>query len=90
MEDEEGLIWAAVAAAVTLGASTLVRKALAKGWNARRGVVPGAPGSGDTSWKEAVLYAAASGAAVGLARLVADRALQAARALSGSGPLPPT
>lgn len=87
MDDDEGLIWAAVAAAVTLGASTLVRKALAKGWTARRGVVPGGPGGGDASWKEAVVYAAASGAAVGLARLVADRALHAVKARRA--PLPP-
>jgi hypothetical protein len=86
MDDDEGLIWAAVAAAVTLGASTLVKKALAKGWSSRRGVVPGGPGGAQASWKEAVVYAAASGAAVGLARLVADRALHAAKTRRPSVP----
>lgn len=90
MEDDEGLIWAVVATVASLGASALVRKALAAGWRSRRGEVPVAPGSGDTSWREAVLYAIASGAAMGLARLVADRTLRAVKDRGSVSPTSPT
>ena len=76
MEHDE-LIWAATAAAITLGVTTLVQKALAREWRTRRGVSPAAH---DTSLTEAVMYAVASGAAVGLTRLVADRTLRFAKA----------
>ena len=75
MEDED-LIWAAVSAAVTLGIHTLVQKALAREWRSRRGVNPAGH---DTRLGEAVLYAAASGAAVALTRVVVERLLRSAK-----------
>jgi hypothetical protein len=73
MDEEEGIIWAALTAALGLGVATLARKAMAKSWTKRRGFVPGKPGDGQTTWKDAALFAVATGAVVGLSRLVADR-----------------
>lgn len=76
---EDSLLWGAAATLATLAAGTIARKALTKGWTAKRGAVP-KPGEGDTSWREAALFAVVSGAAVGLARLLADRGIRAAKA----------
>lgn len=85
--DDDDLTWTLIAGAVTLGAAAVAKKLLAKGWAKRRGALPGTPGDGRTSWAEAAVFALASGAAVGLARLVAERGLAAARP---SGPAPAT
>lgn len=76
MHDDDGLIWAAVAAALTIGATTLVQRALARGWASRRGRVPNAWNSSQSPLVEAALYTAASGAAVGVARVVAERSVR--------------
>lgn len=78
MEDDD-LIWTLAASAVTFGAAAVAKKLLSRGWTARRGLVPGAPGDGRTNWGEAVAFAVVSGVVVGLARLVAERGIQAAR-----------
>ena len=80
MDEEDSIVWTVIAGAVALGAAQLAKKALNKGWSTRRGFVPGTPGDGKTSWKEAAVFAVVSGVAVGLARLVADRGVQAVKA----------
>lgn len=79
-------MWAGLTTVVGLGAATLARKLLAKSWSKRRGFVPGNPGDGDTSWKEAALFAVVTGATVGLARLLADRAVYEAKHRADSHP----
>jgi hypothetical protein len=73
MDDDESVIWTGIASAAAVGAGMLARKALAKAWSAKRGVVPDQPGDGTVSWREAAVFAVVSGATVGLARLMADR-----------------
>jgi uncharacterized protein DUF4235 len=55
-------------------AGVAARKALVKGWRATTGVNPPAnPAQPGTQWREAITYALASGAAMGLARMLATR-----------------
>ena len=55
-------------------AGVAARKALVKGWRAATGVNPPAnPAQPGTKWREAIPYALASGAAMGLARMLATR-----------------
>ena len=77
--DDDDKVWAAVATAVGLAAASLARKALSKSWTKRRGVVPNAPGV-ESTLTEAVVFAMVSGVVVSLARLLAQRAVGAARA----------
>ncbi len=79
--DDDSLLWTAVATVVSLGAATMVRKVLEKGWVKQRGFVPG-KGDADqqASWVEAAVFATVSGVAVGMIRMVADRTIQKARA----------
>lgn len=86
MDDDEGIIWAALTAAVTIAAGSLARKLMTKTWSSRRGFVPGAPGDGKTSWREAALFALVSGATVGLSRMLADRIVAEAKRRSSSHP----
>lgn len=87
--DDEGIIWAGVTAAVTVGAGMIARKVLSKTWSKRRGHVPGAPGDGVTTWREAATFALVSGATVGLSRLIADRVIAEAKRRSASHPAEP-
>ena len=84
MDEEEGMLWAGLTTVVGLGVATIARKLLAKSWTKRRGFVPGSPGDGQTTWREAALFAVATGATVGLARLVADRVVDEAKHRAGS------
>jgi hypothetical protein len=63
--------------AVTIGAlaaAMLARKVLTVGWKGITGHEPPSdPRSQDTDWQVAALWAIASGAAVGVARLAAER-----------------
>jgi hypothetical protein len=86
MDDDEGIIWAAVTAAVTIAAGSLARKLMTKTWSSRRGFVPGAPGDGKTTWREAAAFAVISGATVGLSRLIADRVIAEAKRRSSTHP----
>ncbi len=79
MDEDEGILWAGIAAAVGIGVATLARKATAKSWTKRRGFLPGSPGDGQTTWREAALFAAVTGVTVGLSRLAADRLVDEAR-----------
>jgi hypothetical protein len=55
-------------------AGLAARKALVTGWRATTGKNPPAnPAAPGTEWKEAIPYALASGAAMGLARMLATR-----------------
>jgi hypothetical protein len=85
--DEDDLLWTVATGAAALGAATLAKKVLTKGWTARRGKAPGNPAAGDTTWGEAVTWAVLSGVVVGVVRLVAERGVAAAfRARKGSLP----
>lgn len=86
MDDEEGILWAGFTTIITLGAAALARKLMAKTWTKRKGFVPGPPGDGKTTWREAALFAVVSGAAVGLSRLLADRVAQEVKMRSSSHP----
>ncbi len=55
-------------------AGIVTRKALAKGWHAATGNHPPAnPAAPGTEWREAIPFAILSGAAMGLARMLATR-----------------
>lgn len=55
-------------------AAKLARAALKSGWRAlRHDDPPENPAEIDTDWKEAILWSVATGVAVGLARLLAQR-----------------
>ena len=55
-------------------AGIAARKALTKGWSATTGNAPPAnPAAPGTRWREAIPFAIASGAAMGLARMLATR-----------------
>jgi hypothetical protein len=55
-------------------AGLAVRKVLTKGWSAATGHDPPAnPAAPGTEWREAIPFAIASGAAMGLARMLATR-----------------
>ena len=72
-----------------LGAATVAKKALHTGWKATTGKTPPSnPADPDVDIKEAVAWAAVSGALIGLARMAAGR--QAANYYAKStGHLPP-
>ena len=60
------------------GAAFLARKAVTSTWKLATGNEPPAnPEDPDVTWKEAVAWALFSGAAIGLARLVASRQVAA-------------
>lgn len=84
MDEDEGMMWAGITTVVGLGVATLARKAMARTWAKRRGSVPGNPGEDSTSWQEAALFAVLTGAAVGISRLVADRAVVEAKKRTSS------
>ena len=68
--------------AVTLGAvaaAMVARKLLEMGWKGVTGEKPPSdPRSEDTDWQVAALWAIASGAAIGVARLAAERKVTSA------------
>ena len=67
-------MWKLVATGFGVATAVLVRKALTRTWSRRRGgAPPGNPADAETSWREAAVFAALSGLAVGLARLLSDR-----------------
>ena len=72
--DEDDVVSSVVATVVTIGAGLAVKKLVGALWGSWRGVVPG-DADADVSWREAALFAVVSGAVVGAARLVAQRAV---------------
>ncbi len=82
------MLWKVVALASGAAAGAATRAALHAGWRRARGTDPPAnPASPRTSWPEALIWAAASGVAMAVTRLVAQRgAAEAWRARTGSYP----
>lgn len=67
-------VWRAFALGSAIGATVAVRKAMDVSWKVGTGHPPPAnPEDPDVDWPEAVAFAVASGAAVGLARMLASR-----------------
>ncbi len=81
--------WRVMALAFAIPAGIAARKALDAAWKKSRGSDPPAnPAAPGTTWQEAVAWAAVSGVAYAIARLVAARGAAASwRTLTGS--LPP-
>jgi hypothetical protein len=68
------LMWTAISSAVAIGASLFARKAVTVGWERLAGHEPPVEDDdADVSWTEAIAWAAAIGAAVGVARVVSRR-----------------
>jgi hypothetical protein len=85
----EKVLWKLVAVLAGLMAAKAGRSVLDKTWaRTRGGEPPRNPAAADTTWGEAVAWAAASGVAVALARLVATRGAASAWR-KGTGHLPP-
>lgn len=82
-------VWKVVGAGAGIGAAALTRAALRSGWRkVRKSDPPANPASPSTSWPEALTWAASTGVALGVARLVAQRgAAEGWRKTTGS--LPP-
>lgn len=68
------MVWKVIGTGAAVLAANLSRNALEKGWYMAFGKTPPAnPESPDTTWKEAVAWAVASGAIIGTARMLATR-----------------
>ena len=85
----DAMMWRVVGGASGLAAAALTRQAMARLWRARKHDDPPAnPASSSTSWPDAMLWAVATGVALGVARLVAMRGA-AAGWQRAKGSLPP-
>lgn len=68
------MLWKALAALASVGAAVAARNATAALWRHRTGQEPPSnPADPDTDWGEAIAWTLATGALVGVARLVARR-----------------
>jgi hypothetical protein len=85
---EKKLLWLAVASGATTVAGLAVRKGLDRAWRlATDENPPDDPGSKDVAWRDAILWTVATGVAVGLGRLFAQRGAAAGwEALTGDDP----
>ncbi|WP_432478603.1 DUF4235 domain-containing protein [Nocardioides sp. GXQ0305] len=82
-------VWSVMSLVAVLGAATIAKKGLNTGWKAATGKTPPAnPADPDVDLKEAVAWAAVSGALIGLARMYAARRAAGYYARS-TGHLPP-
>lgn len=82
-------MWKLVGVLTGLLAARAARKALNSGWRRTTGGDPPVnPASPRTTWGEALGWAAASGIAIGVSRMVADR-VAAAGWQKATGSLPP-
>ncbi len=81
--EEDDLLWSVAASGAAVLAATVAKKALTRGWIARRGKVPGNPATGETTWNEALAWAVVSGVTVGVVRLLAQRGVAAAFVKAG-------
>ncbi len=84
----EAILWKAVGGASGIAAGAATRTFLRTAWRKTKGGDPPAnPASRNTTWKEALFWAAASGMALSVARLVSLRAAAGAwKAKTGSYP----
>ncbi len=81
--------WRIVGAGAGVAAAALTRKALTAAWRGTKHADPPAnPANPSTSWGEAIGWATATGVALGVARLVAQRGA-AAGWEKATGELPP-
>ncbi|MFG6158937.1 DUF4235 domain-containing protein [Halomonas sp. 1390] len=68
------LLWSVVGYTAVIGASLLTRHAAREAYRKTAGAAPPEnPGRRDTRWREALLWGTASGALVGVARVVGQR-----------------
>jgi hypothetical protein len=82
-------VWTIFSTVAALGAATVARKALDKGWQvSTRRKPPANPADPDVQLWEAVAWSAATGAAVALARMFAQRRA-ANYYVKSAGHLPP-
>lgn len=89
MASDGSKVWSAFSLVSVLGAAVVAKKALNTGWKAATGKTPPAnPADPDVDVKEAVAWAAVSGALIGLARMFAARRAAGYYAKS-TGHLPP-
>lgn len=88
MGDRRELLWKAVGALSGMVAGAATRALLRAAWSrAKGGDPPTNPASPSTRWSEALVWAAASGVALAVTRLVAHRgAAEAWKATTGSYP----
>ncbi len=86
--DDRRILWKVVALASGAAAGAATRTLLHAGWRRTKGSEPPAnPASPSTTWPEALIWAAASGVAMAVTRLVAQRgAAEAWKASTGSYP----
>ena len=68
------LVWKVLGTGAAIGAGVVARKLITRGWTSATGKAPPAnPEDPQVSWPEAVGWAVASGAFIGVARLLATR-----------------
>jgi hypothetical protein len=68
------LVWKILGTSAAIGAAVVARKVITSGWTSATGKAPPAnPEDPEVSWPEAVGWAVASGAFIGVARLLATR-----------------
>lgn len=78
MDFDEDKAWNLVASGAAIAMAMAIKPVLERLWTALFGKTPpGNPASAETTWREAVTWSLASGAAIGVARLVAQRAAAA-------------
>lgn len=74
MASNTSMGWRLLGGLSAILAGIAARKLMAKGWKATTGNAPPAnPAAPGTRWREAIPFAMASGAAMGLARMLATR-----------------
>ncbi len=79
--------WKGLGTGAAIAAAVVARKVVTSGWTAATGKEPPAnPEDPEVSWPEAVGWAVASGAGVGVARLLATRKAAAYYAKSAGHP----
>lgn len=89
MASDSSKVWTVFSLVSVLGAAAVAKKALNSSWKAATGKTPPAnPADPDVDVKEAVAWAAVSGALIGLARMAAGRRAANYYAKS-TGHLPP-
>ncbi len=74
MADDDGRTFKLMTVAATIGAAFVARKVATMTWKAAMGTEPPVnPEDPEVTWQEAVGWAVVSGAAIGVARLLASR-----------------
>lgn len=74
MAEKPSMVWRMFGGLSAVLAGLAARKVMTKGWQAAtRRNPPANPAAPGTQWREAIPFAVVSGAAIGLARMVATR-----------------